>query len=69
MVEQVVDLIFVEMLGKVAGFDSVLGLVAIDWFEKFDWTRLRIMVECGWRVLLILSIGSIRILPSLILRQ
>jgi len=34
------------MIGKVAGFDSVLGLVAIDWLEEFDWTGLRIVVEC-----------------------
>ena len=37
MVERDVDFIFVEMVGKVAGFDSVLGLVAIDWFEEFDY--------------------------------
>ena len=46
MVERVVDLVFVEMVGKVVGFDSILGLVAIDWFEGFDWMGLRIVVEC-----------------------
>ena len=45
VLEQIVDLIFVEMVGKVASFDSVVGLVVIDSFEEFDWMGLRIVVE------------------------
>ena len=45
VVEWVVDLIFVEMIGKVVGFDSELELVAIDQLEEFDQMGVRIVVE------------------------
>jgi len=36
VVEWVVDLIFVQMVGRVVDFDFELGLEVIDWLEEFD---------------------------------
>lgn len=56
MVEWVIDLVFVQMVGRVVDFDFELALEIVDYLEEFDWIGVGIVVEDEDRMVNIVDI-------------